>query len=224
MRRFNVTGLCVPKMHYMVDISDKLVAIMNLIENGNYFTINRGRQYGKTTTLSLLEKRMPKEYTVISISFEGASDITRACKEFCYGWERPGIPHEDKRLEYAAWYLSALKRPATVNDITSAAYLVAENATPYVYGGNSIWGGCDCSYFTQWCYAQAGISIPRQSEAQRDAGRVIAISEAESGDILWMFGHVGIYIDENTVIEQTPSYCRVTSITYNAWQCAVRFE
>ena len=74
LRRFNVTGLCVPSTDYMVDISDKLEKIVELIDSGSYFTINRARQYGKTTTLSLLEKRLGNSYICASISFEGADD------------------------------------------------------------------------------------------------------------------------------------------------------
>jgi len=73
MRKFNVTGLCVPSKHYMVDISQKLDRIIELIENGHYFTINRARQYGKTTTLSLLEKRLTCDYLCVNISFEDVS-------------------------------------------------------------------------------------------------------------------------------------------------------
>lgn len=51
MRRFNTTGLCIPYKHYMVDIKDKLDRIKRLIDDGEYFVINRARQYGKTTTL-----------------------------------------------------------------------------------------------------------------------------------------------------------------------------
>ena len=51
MREFNVTGLCVPDKHYMVDISEKIDLIYKLVESKKYFTINRGRQYGKTTTI-----------------------------------------------------------------------------------------------------------------------------------------------------------------------------
>lgn len=47
----------------MVDISKRIDTIMHdYIENGQYFTINRARQYGKTTTLYLLERRLQKEY------------------------------------------------------------------------------------------------------------------------------------------------------------------
>ena len=75
MRKFNVTGLCIPSKHYMADTSEKIRQIMAMVEQGDYFTINRGRQYGKTTTLAFLENELPKEgYAVIFISFEGVDD------------------------------------------------------------------------------------------------------------------------------------------------------
>ncbi|BBE31491.1 hypothetical protein OSSY52_16320 [Tepiditoga spiralis] len=75
MKRFNTTGVCVPKKHYMVNTENKLKQIMKLIENGEYFTINKPRQFGKTTTMFLLEKKLENKYTVISISFEGIGSI-----------------------------------------------------------------------------------------------------------------------------------------------------
>jgi len=50
MREFNVTGLCIPSKHYMADISNKVNQIATMVEKGQYFTINRARQYGKTKT------------------------------------------------------------------------------------------------------------------------------------------------------------------------------
>jgi hypothetical protein len=70
MRKFNVTGICVPNRHYMVDISQKIEKIYSMVEDGYYFTINRGRQYGKTTTIGRLKKRMPAGYICASISFQ----------------------------------------------------------------------------------------------------------------------------------------------------------
>ena len=55
----------------MVDISERLVQIKKMVDAGNYFTINRGRQYGKTTTLSALRKFLIPEYEVISLDFQG---------------------------------------------------------------------------------------------------------------------------------------------------------
>ncbi|MDO4547773.1 MAG: ATP-binding protein, partial [Clostridia bacterium] len=52
---FNITGPCVPDLHYMVDTGKKIDEIIkDYVDAGEYFTINRARQYGKTTTLELL--------------------------------------------------------------------------------------------------------------------------------------------------------------------------
>ena len=69
-RKFNVLGNCIPDKHYMVDISGKLTQIQEMVDEGLYFTINRARQYGKTTTLGLLEKRLKDDYIVVRMSFE----------------------------------------------------------------------------------------------------------------------------------------------------------
>ncbi|MDR0719943.1 MAG: hypothetical protein LBF78_09930, partial [Treponema sp.] len=74
MRRFNTTGLCVPDQDYMVDISGKIRLIKEMVDRGDYFTINRARQFGKTTTLDQLEKALFGEYVCIRISFEGIGD------------------------------------------------------------------------------------------------------------------------------------------------------
>ena len=74
MKRFNVAGVCVPDKHYMADISGKLDKIIAMIEDDEYFTINRARQYGKTTTLSRLDEKLKDKYTVLRLSFEGVGE------------------------------------------------------------------------------------------------------------------------------------------------------
>lgn len=74
-RRFNTTGVCIPHLHYMVDITNKLTQIKNMVYRGDYFVINRPRQYGKTTTMYMLEQELKDEYLVLSISFEGLGDL-----------------------------------------------------------------------------------------------------------------------------------------------------
>ena len=61
MRTFNTTGKCIPSMHYMVDISRQVEVAAKMVRRGNYFCINRGRQYGKTTTLAMLKKKLEEE-------------------------------------------------------------------------------------------------------------------------------------------------------------------
>ena len=73
---FNITGLCLPKEHYMADVSHQLAETTELIEKGKYFTINRPRQYGKTTTLyTLMDRLIADNYIVFNISFEGIGDL-----------------------------------------------------------------------------------------------------------------------------------------------------
>lgn len=70
MKCFNTTGLCNPDKHYMVDITENLIEIKKMIDAGKYFTINRARQYGKTTTLNELAKYLGGKYLVISLDFQ----------------------------------------------------------------------------------------------------------------------------------------------------------
>jgi hypothetical protein len=73
-KRFNTTGLCVPEQHYMVDISGRVAEAKAMVDSGDYFTISRPRQYGKTTMLSQLRRTLSGSYVVISTSFEGVGD------------------------------------------------------------------------------------------------------------------------------------------------------
>ena len=74
---FNITGLCLAERHYMADVSEKLRQTLVMVERGDYFIINRPRQYGKTTMLELVANSMRKneDYLVFSQSFEGIGDI-----------------------------------------------------------------------------------------------------------------------------------------------------
>ena len=83
-KNFNVKGVCVPSKHYMVDITDRLEKMKALVDKEEYFVINRGRQYGKTTTLAALECYLADEYTIISLSFQGLGDtIFESEDQFC---------------------------------------------------------------------------------------------------------------------------------------------
>lgn len=70
-KRFNITGSCNPQLHYMVNTENRFKAVRELIELGEYFTINRARQYGKTTMLDMIWNRLSDQYLVVPMSFEG---------------------------------------------------------------------------------------------------------------------------------------------------------
>ena len=99
MRKFNVTGNCIPSENYMVDISGKIAQIKELIDNGYYLTINEARQYGKTTTLYELRRYLKAEYIVAHISFQGVSNNNFISEEnFCESFTR----HVAKSLRLTA--------------------------------------------------------------------------------------------------------------------------
>ncbi|MBQ5987910.1 MAG: ATP-binding protein [Oscillospiraceae bacterium] len=70
LKVFTTTGACIPENNYMVDITERLKKIRKMVDAGDYFTINRARQYGKTTTLTALKKDLNDQYDVLSLDFQ----------------------------------------------------------------------------------------------------------------------------------------------------------
>lgn len=73
---FNVESYCIPEEHYMVNMDSRLKEIRQMVDAGKYFIINRGRQYGKTTTLNLLVDTLGDDYAVIFMDFQGLSSAS----------------------------------------------------------------------------------------------------------------------------------------------------
>lgn len=72
----------------MVNMESRLEKIETMIDRGEYFAVNRARQYGKTTLLNLLSEKLSEDYAVFSISFEGMEDeafgtAAGFCERFC---------------------------------------------------------------------------------------------------------------------------------------------
>jgi len=95
---------------------------------------------------------------------------------------------------------------------------------PYIWAASGP-DAFDCSGLTQWCYYQAGVSIPRSDYYQHSAATsVVAVMDAIPGDILWMPGHVGIYMGDDCYIH-APTHGDVVRYAYNMgmWHCACRY-
>ncbi|MCI9142023.1 MAG: ATP-binding protein [Lachnospiraceae bacterium] len=67
---FNTEGICNPQEHYMVNLGKRMAMISQLIDRGKYFSINCGRQYGKTTTLAALKTYLQEDYLIASLDFQ----------------------------------------------------------------------------------------------------------------------------------------------------------
>lgn len=71
---FNVTADCKPEEHYMVNLDERLSKVKELVDMGKYFTINRARQYGKTTMLRALRRYLQGDYYVVLMDFQTFGD------------------------------------------------------------------------------------------------------------------------------------------------------
>lgn len=76
---------------------------------------------------------------------------------------------------------------------------------PYVWGGTSLTNGADCSGFVQSVYNNFGVSLPRTSYEQQNAGREVSYSEAQPGDLICYGGHVAIYMGNGKIVHASNS-------------------
>jgi cell wall-associated NlpC family hydrolase len=111
----------------------------------------------------------------------------------------------------------------------AAAYSAAQSklGSPYVYGASGP-DSFDCSGLTSWAFAQAGITIPRTSQAQANAGtRIYSQSDLKIGDLVLFYGdlhHVGFYAGNGQVLHapRTGTVVRYESIDNMPFQFGVR--
>jgi len=86
---FNTYGYCDAEENYMVDLSGRLAEIKKMVDAEKYFTINKARQYGKTTTLIALADYLKEDYAVISPDFQGFSYADFESEQsFCAAFSR----------------------------------------------------------------------------------------------------------------------------------------
>ena len=76
---------------------------------------------------------------------------------------------------------------------------------PYVWGGTSLTNGADCSGFVQSVYANFGISLPRTSYEQQNAGYEVSYEDAQPGDLICYGGHVAIYMGDGKIVHASNS-------------------
>ena len=110
---------------------------------------------------------------------------------------------------------------ATLRKVISVA--LSYQGVPYRFGGTTP-GGFDCSGYTQFVFAHAGINLPRMADSQYYEGRKINKSDLQSGDLVYFttyapgVSHVGIYLGSGKFVSATSSAgIAVRSISDSYW-------
>jgi cell wall-associated NlpC family hydrolase len=143
--------------------------------------------------------------------------------------ERSALADADARASRSSSERVDLGNSTSANSRAAAAFAAAQSklGTPYVYGASGP-SSFDCSGLTSWAYAQAGVSIPRTSQAQANAGtRIYNQSDLRVGDLVIFYGdmhHVGLYAGNGQVIHapRTGTVVRYESIGNMPFQFGVR--
>jgi cell wall-associated NlpC family hydrolase len=143
--------------------------------------------------------------------------------------ERAALQAEQARSSRASARTALSGNPGTASGRAGAAFAAAQSVigSPYVYGASGP-SSFDCSGLTSWAYAQAGVSIPRTSQAQANAGtRIYSESELKVGDLVLFYGdlhHIGLYAGNGQVLHapHTGAVVRYESIGNMPFQFGVR--
>ena len=104
--------------------------------------------------------------------------------------------------------------PSQTTDVSGAdivAFAQQFVGNPYVWGGNSLTNGVDCSGFVHQVYAHFGISTPRYSQAFKSVGQPVSYQNIQAGDVVVYPGHVAIYIGNGNIVEAQSTRAGITN-------------
>ena len=106
------------------------------------------------------------------------------------------------------------RNPSQTTNVGGAdivAYAQQFVGNPYVWGGNSLTNGVDCSGFVHQVYAHFGISTPRYSQAFKSVGQPVSYQNIQAGDVVVYPGHVAIYIGNGNIVEAQSTRAGITN-------------
>ena len=98
-----------------------------------------------------------------------------------------------------------------VSGSSVVSYAMQFVGNPYVWAGNSLTNGVDCSGFVHEVYAHFGISTPRYSQAFKSVGQAVSFDNIQPGDVVVYPGHVAIYAGGGAIVEAQSTKAGITA-------------
>lgn len=170
--------------------------------------------YNKMDKERVYMNRLGNKLETISVKYQNAEI---AIMEAITGRDYENVTKENNDVDKAGAKAKTEDKfsKATIEYMDEKLQKALENAkskvgNPYVWGGNDVDHGIDCSGFSKWFYQQLGITLPRTSSEQAKCGKAISASEMQPGDLIFYgdggtVSHVAIYIGNGQIVHASNS-------------------
>lgn len=119
--------------------------------------------------------------------------------------EYGNVIDSDNTASYEEYQSSSSSSSYSGSGSSVVDYATQFVGNPYVWGGTSLTNGADCSGFVQSVYSNFGVSLPRTSYEQQNAGTEVSYSDAQPGDLICYGGHVAIYMGDGKIVHASNS-------------------
>lgn len=194
-----------------------LVILLIMLVTRYTYLVNEEKNVNKVLVAYASNFETANILNEIDNAVSDVSDANTVIKEIKAEEEKQRIEEEKKREEeenrkieeekkqkarqYAAYDTNI--DSGTASQVVNYALQFVGN--PYVYGGNSLTNGTDCSGFTMLVYAHFGINLPRVARDQVTAGRGVSVDSMQPGDIVLhgyngSISHAALYIGNGKVV------------------------
>jgi len=152
----------------------------------------------------------------------------KAMKQYARFAETFSADAAKETVETITEEVSGAVSDAVSNIVSSTAGVVNDamqyvDKLPYIWGGQSLTNGADCSGFTQQLYRAYGINLDRTAQAQYDQNIGVRVTkdQLQPGDMVFFngykgaggVGHVGIYIGGGQFVHE-PGSGQTAKVSY----------
>ncbi len=138
-------------------------------------------------------------YEEVEVPVEDSSSSESSSSEVEYD-EYGNVIDTDNTVSVEDYESSASSSSGSGAGSSVVDYATQFVGNPYVWGGTSLTDGADCSGFVQSVYNNFGVSLPRTSYEQQNAGTEVSYEDAQAGDLICYGGHVAIYMGDGKIV------------------------